>query len=117
MLVGFAETVGVGGVVTVKLPLLVPVPPGVVTATLPVVAPVGTVAVILIALLTVKAVAAVPLNVTDVAPVKLVPLTVTLVLTGPLVGVNEVTVGGEGPPVTVKLPALVAEPEPVVTEI
>ena len=53
MLVGFAEIVGVVTVETVKLPLLVPVPPGVVTAIFPVVAPVGTAAVILLALLTV----------------------------------------------------------------
>ena len=63
-------------------------------------------------------VADVPLNLTAVTPVKFVPLTVTLVPTGPLVGVNDVTVGGEPPPpVTVKLAALVPVPFGVVTEI
>ena len=38
--------------VTVKVPLLVAVPPGVVTAIFPVLAPVGTVAVICVALTT-----------------------------------------------------------------
>ena len=64
---------------TVKLPALVAVPAGVVTAIFPVVAPAGTVAVILIGVLTVNGVAAVPLNVTADAPVKLAPLIVTLV--------------------------------------
>jgi hypothetical protein len=43
----------VGAVVTVKVPVLVPVPAGVVTLMVPVVAPVGTVAVIWVAELTV----------------------------------------------------------------
>ena len=51
--------VGAAGAVTVKLVVLVAVPPGVVTAIVPVVAPEGTVAVILAALFTLKA-AAVP---------------------------------------------------------
>ena len=54
----------------VKVPLLVAVPPGVVTAIVPV-APLPTVAVIEVELLTVKATAAVPPKVTAVAPVKL----------------------------------------------
>lgn len=41
-----------GGVVTVKLPGLVAVPPGVVTLTNPVVAPKGTVALIVVLLMT-----------------------------------------------------------------
>jgi hypothetical protein len=47
------KLVSVGAGMTVKLPALVAVPPGVVTAIVPVVAPVGTVAVICVALLTV----------------------------------------------------------------
>ena len=35
-----------------------------------------------------------PLNFTAVAPVKFVPVIVTLVVTSPLVGVNEMLVGG-----------------------
>src|SRR2546425_6530638 len=88
--------VTVGGVVsvtTVKLLALLAVPPGVVTLSGPVVAPAGTVAVIVVAEPTVK-LALVPLNRTAVAPVKLAPLIATLVLTGPLVGVKLVTVGG-----------------------
>ena len=97
--------------VTVKLFVLVAVPPGVVTLSGPVVAPVGTVAWIVVAEVTVK-LALTPLNVTVVAPVKLVPLIVTLVPTGPLVGVKLVIVGGL---ITVKLLALVAVPPAVVT--
>jgi hypothetical protein len=114
MLVGLDVSDAAATVVTVKLPLLEPLPPAVVTAIFPVFAPVGTVAVICVALLTVKAVAAVLLNLTAVAPVKFVPLTVTLVPTGPLVGVNDVTVGVG---TTVKLPLLVAVPPGAVTAI
>src|SRR5206468_4975844 len=59
--------------------------------------------------------AAVPLKVTAVAPLKWLPLMVTEVPTGPLLGVNELIVGGEV--VTVKLLALVAVPAEVVTLI
>ena len=97
---------------TAKLPALMAVPAGVVTAIFPVVAPAGTVAVILIGVLTVKAVAAVPLNVTVDAPVKLAPLIVTLVPITPLAGVKLVIRGA-----TVKLVALVAVPPGVVTAI
>jgi len=83
----------VGGGMTVKLPALLAVPPGVVTLSGPLVAPAGTVAVIVVAEPTVK-LALVPLNRTAVAPVKFVPLIVTLVTTGPLAGVKLVTVGG-----------------------
>ena len=96
---------------TVKLVVLVAVPPGVVTLSGPVVAPAGTVAWIAVAEVTVN-VAAVPLNVTAVAPVKFVPLIVTLAPAGPLVGVKLVIVGGNS---TVKLLALVAVPPGVVT--
>ena len=58
----------VGGGITVKVLLLVAVPPGVVTLTGPVVAPLGTVAEIEVSDVTVK-VALVPLNRTAVAPV------------------------------------------------
>src|SRR5689334_24298167 len=100
-------------VVTAKLPVLVPVPPGPVTAIAPVVAPEGTVAVICVAEFTVY-VADVPLNVTDVAPVRFVPVIVTDVPTTPLVGLNEVTVGAGGS-VTVKFVELAAVPPAVVT--
>jgi len=79
--------------VTVKLPLLVAVPPGVVTLIGPVVAPLGTVAVIEVAELTLKP-ALTPLKATALAPVKLVPLMLTLVPTGPLPGVKPLIVGG-----------------------
>jgi hypothetical protein len=83
----------VGGVVTLKLPEEVAVPPGVVTARGPVVAPLGTVALTWVAESTVKA-AGVPLNVTPVAPSKLLPVSVTVVPTWPDVGVKLVRVGG-----------------------
>ena len=75
-----------------KLVALVCVPPGVVTAILPVVAPDGTVAVILCAALMMK-VAGVPLKKTPVAPVKFVPLIVTLAPAPPPAGVKPVIVG------------------------
>jgi hypothetical protein len=78
---------------TVKFELLEPVPPGVVTATFPVVAPAGTVVVIEVDETTVKGVAAVVLNFTAVAPVKFWPVIVTAAPGAPLVGVNEVTEG------------------------
>ena len=87
--------VGFGAeVVTVKLVELVPVPFGVDTPILPVLAPVGTWAVMSVEELTTKLESGVLLKVTCVAPVKLVPRTSTCVPTGPLVGLNEVTVGG-----------------------
>src|SRR5439155_19507361 len=107
------ELVVVGGLITVKLPALLAVPPGVVTLIGPLVAPAGTVAVIAVAEPTVK-LALVPLNSTAVAPLKLVPLIVTLVPTGPLPGVKLVIVGGL---ITVKLAALLAVPSEVVTLI
>ena len=45
-----------------------------------------------------------PLNFTEVVPVKFVPVTVTVVPTGPLVGVNDVIVGGFDALVMVTLP-------------
>src|SRR5437773_8337137 len=58
--------------------------------------------------------AATPLKRTAVAPVRLFPLMVTEVPAGPLVGVNELVVGGD---VTAKLLALVAVPPGAVTLI
>src|SRR4051812_20866350 len=81
-------TVRFGGCRTVKFVALVAVPPGVVTATGPVVVPDGTVAVICVSELTVGELTAVPLNFTPVVPVKPVPVIVTDVPTGPVVGVK-----------------------------
>ena len=72
--------------------VLVPVPPGVVTVILPVVAVFGTVAVICEYESTVK-LAFAPLNFTRVAPVSAEPVIVTVVPTGPLAGVNPWTTG------------------------
>lgn len=91
-------------------PVLVAVPPPVVTDTLPEV-PLASTAVILVELLTTKEVAAVPPNFTALAPVKLVPVMVTLVPAMPDVGVNEVMVGA----FTKVKPARVAVPPGVVT--
>jgi hypothetical protein len=110
-LVGVKLVIVGGALTTVKLFVLVAVPPGVLTLSGPVVAPAGTVAWIAVAELTVK-LALSPLKLTAVAPVKFVPLIVTLVPTGPLVGVKPVIVGAG---ITVKLVALVAVPPGVVT--
>ncbi|HEV8488778.1 MAG TPA: hypothetical protein VGQ58_03205, partial [Candidatus Limnocylindrales bacterium] len=77
---------------TLKLVALVPVPPGVVTLSLPVVAPPGTEVAIVLSFVTLK-LAPVPLNLTAVAPLKPEPLTVTLFPTGPDVGVKLETTG------------------------
>ena len=104
---------------TVKFAVLVPVPLGVVTLILPVVAPVGTVAVICVAEFTVNVVALVVLNFTELVvkvgavPLKFVPVIVTEVPTGPYSGVNEVIVGA----LTVKFVALVLCPAAVYTWI
>ena len=108
------KLVTVGAAITMKLVVLVPLPPGFVTAMLPLVAPLGTVAVIRVLLTTLKF-AAVPWKVTLVAPVKPLPLMVTPAPTGPEAGVKLVTVGGAGDGVTVKLVALAAVPSRVVT--
>jgi len=92
--------------------VLVPVPLGVVTASVPVVAPTGTVAVIFVAETTVNAVAGTPLKFTFVAPVNAKPLIVTKVPIGPLVGVKLVIFG-----VTTKEVALVTVPPGAVTTI
>ena len=110
--------VGRGATVTVKLVELVAVPLGVVTRIAPVVAPEGTVAVIWVDEFTVKLVAETLLKVTELVvnpvPLKFVPVIVTEVPTGPEAGVKLVIVG-DGPVPTVKLVALVAVPNPVVT--
>lgn len=67
----------VGGRIKVKPPST-PVPPGVVTDTLPLALPAATTAVICVAETTVKLVAATPPKLTAVAPVKPVPLMVTV---------------------------------------
>src|SRR3989442_471317 len=107
------KLVTVGGLMTVKLPALLAVPPGVATLIGPLEAPAGTVAVIAVAELTVK-LALTLLNSTAVAPLKLVPLMVTVVPAPPLVGEKLVIVGGG---MTVKLLALLAVPPAVVTLI
>ena len=83
---------------TAKLAVLVPVPPGVVTEILPVVAPTGTAVRIDVADMTVKGtetgtVPVAPIKSTLVAPVKLVPVRVTLAPIPPVAGLNVVTVG------------------------
>ncbi len=97
------------GQFTVKLVVLLALPPLVVTAIFPVVAPVGTVAVICVSEFTVK-VADFPLKVTLVAWVKPVPVIVTDVPTGPFGGAKLVTVG-----FTLNVCELVRVAVPVVT--
>ena len=82
----------VGAEINVK-PAIVAVPPGVVTLIIPD-APAPTTAVILVAELMVNDEAAIAPKLTAVVPVKLVPVIVTDVPAPPLVGVNEVIVGG-----------------------
>ena len=79
---------------TVKFALLKAVPPGAVTAILPVVAFGGTVAVIENGLVE-KLSDATPLKVTAVAPVRPLPLIVTSVPDGPTVGENPVMTGDQ----------------------
>lgn len=98
---------------TVKFVALVPVPPGVVTETVPVVAPVGTVAVIEVyGDAEAENVALTPLNVIEVARPKPEPLIVTEVPTGPDVVPRLVILG-----TILKFDALFAVPPAVVTEI
>src|SRR3954452_16213032 len=104
---------GVGGAVSVKSRRLAPVPPGVVTATGPVVAALGTTASISMSDTSLN-VAAWPPKVTEDAPVKPVPVMVTDVPTGPLSGRNAATTGVGGA-VTVKSTRLVPVPPGVVT--
>ena len=113
-LVGVKLEIAGAGRFTVKFPAELADPPGVATEIFPVVAPTGTGAVICVALVTVN-VAAVPLNDKAVAPIRFVPVTVTLTPTSPLAGVKPVIVGAAG--VTVKLPAELAVPFGVTSEI
>ena len=94
-----------------KLAVLVPVPPGVVTAIVPVFAPLGTIASTVVSLITSKLPAATPPNVTLVVPLNVFPVIVTAVPTGPLVGLKLPILGGiaSGP--------LLADPPAVVTTI
>ena len=78
--------------VTVNMPVLVPVPPGVVTKIGPVEAAAGTAAVILVPDLTVNLPAA-PLNCTAVAPVNPDPVTITEVPIVPEEGLKEEMTG------------------------
>ena len=89
-LVGVNEVI-VGAGMNVN-PAKIPVPPGVVTLTFPLV-PAATTAVMLVAETTLKEVAAVPPKLTAVVPVKSVPVKVTVVVEPALVGVNEVITG------------------------
>jgi hypothetical protein len=100
----------VGAATTVKVAVLVAVPPGVVTLHMPVVAPEGTVTVIDVAELTVNDEALVPFRATAVVPVKFVPVRVTVAPTAPLDGEKFVIAGS-----TVKLLGLVAVPPAVTT--
>lgn len=95
-LVGLNDEIVGAGCVTVKAVALVAVPPGVVTAIVPVAAPLGTIAVSDVSETTVNA-ALVPANVTLVAPVNPMPLTVTVVPAGPLAGLNDEMAGAAGP--------------------
>jgi hypothetical protein len=97
----------------VKSVRLVPVPPGVVTETGPVVARFGTVATISTSELTSND-ADLALNFTTEVPVYPVPVIVTVVPLGPLEGTKSATVGsGDG--VTTKSTALAPVPSPSVT--
>ena len=78
--------------VTVNAPLLVAVPPPVVTEIAPLDEQFGTVALICVALITLND-AAWPLNFTLVAPERSVPVIVTVVPTPPLVGEKPLIVG------------------------
>jgi hypothetical protein len=111
-LVGEKLVIVGGGGTTVNEALLLALPPGVVTPSVPLVAPAGTVAWIDVAEVTEKP-ALTPLNVTAVAPLKFVPLIVTLAPTSPLVGEKLVIVGGGG--TTVNEALLIALPPGVVT--
>ena len=106
--------------VTKNIPVLTPVPPGVVTAITPEVPPAGTAneRELPAAFGTGVGVIGISPSVTPVAPVKLVPEIVTFVPTAPLPGENDVIVGG-GPigGMTVKLLVLVAIPAGFATAI
>jgi len=103
------------GPATKVKPVRVPVPPGDVTAKLPL-APEAMTAVIRKGVMTVKLAAAVPPNVTAVAPVKLLPLISTVAPAAALVGVKLVIFGGDtnvNPPSVPVPPGPVAETLPL----
>ena len=104
------------GVSTMKLELLVAVPPGVVTVIGPVVAPIGTETVSCVAELTAisNALTATPLKATALAPSRFVPVMTTEVSVPPSPGVKPAMVGVPEA-VTVKLPLVAALPNAVVT--
>ena len=106
----FVTLKGVTKLETVKLVVVVTVPPGVVIVIGPVVAPVGTVAVIWVAEFTTTLVAVAPLKLTWTDPTKPEPEITTEVPTCPEVGVKEVMVGAAGVLVNAKfagaIPAL-----------
>jgi hypothetical protein len=87
---------------TVRLPVLMAVPPGVVTRTCPVVASGGIGAVIVVALTTVKLVASLRLKDTLVAPVRFVPVIVTTVPVVAEVGLRPLIVGMRWKPAVTK---------------
>jgi hypothetical protein len=105
---------GGGEAVTVKLSVLVAVPPDVTTEICPELAPPGTVAVICSSETTVSPVKLVPFSVASRAHVKPDPSIVTVVPRGPEVGENPLIVGGG---ITVKLSVLVPVPPGASTEI
>ena len=113
---GSSPTSGSVVYLMVKLPGLVPVPPGPVTLIGPLVDPGPTVALIFELDLMVKPFAFVPLNLTALAPVKLEPLMVTFVPVLPFVGVK-LEMDGAGTGGTVKSLPLVAVHAAVVTLI
>jgi hypothetical protein len=87
------KLVTVGGGISTK-PARLPVPPGVVTETLPL-APVATTAVICVGETTVKLAAVTPPKRTELAPLKFVPVRLTVIPVPALAGVKLVIVGGE----------------------
>lgn len=104
----------VGAGTTVKTPVLVADPTGVVTLMYPLVVPAAITAVTWVSFTTLTPVAAVPFTLTLEVPVRPLPLMVTVVPTGPLVGVKlEI----EGVSRTVKTVALVTEPLAALTVI
>ena len=90
-LVGVNEMM-LGAGMKVNVPVLVAVPPAVVTVIVPV-APLPTVAVMVLSFTTVKAVADAPPKATAVAPVKPLPVILSTAPTPPLAGVNAVMAG------------------------
>lgn len=95
------KPVMVGGTRKAK-PVSVPVPPGVVTETIPEL-PAPTTASMEVGEFTVNELAVVPPKLTVVAPIKLVPVIVTVAPAAALVGLNDVMVGTPPPSRTLSL--------------